>query len=83
MDDGLELLDRAGFRPFAEPNGGMFVWAARPDLDPVELARDAAGHGIVLAPGNLFRPQLQATSYLRFNAAYLGDPRIDRFLKAI
>lgn len=83
MDDGLELLDRAGFRPFAEPNGGMFVWAARPDHDPVELARDAAGNGIVLAPGNLFRPQLQATPYLRFNVAYLGDPRIGRFLKAL
>jgi hypothetical protein len=31
----------------------------------------------------LFRPQLQASPYLRFNAAYLGEARVRRFLGAL
>jgi len=80
MEGGLALLEKAGFSIFAEPKGGMFIWAGSPGHDPTELARAAAGQGIILAPGPLFRPQLQATHFLRFNAAYMGDPRFERFL---
>jgi DNA-binding transcriptional MocR family regulator len=58
----------------------MFVWAACPDGDATALARRAAERGIVLAPGHLFRPQLQATPHLRFNVAYMDDPRFAAFL---
>jgi DNA-binding transcriptional MocR family regulator len=80
MESGLRQLERAGFAAYTEPKGGMFIWAAAKGRAPTELARRAAGQGIVLAPGNLFRPQLQATPYLRFNAAYMGDAQFERFL---
>jgi len=80
MERGLRQLEGAGFALFTEPEGGMFVWAARGEEDSSALVRRAARLGIVLAPGHLFRPQLQATPYLRFNVAYLDDPRFARFL---
>jgi DNA-binding transcriptional MocR family regulator len=80
-ESGLRALEAAGFSSFAEPRGGMFVWACREGTDATELARAAAVRGIVLAPGHLFRPQLQATPYLRFNTAYLGDARWQAFLR--
>lgn len=80
MEHGLRRLESAGFSIWAEPRGGMFVWAARPGEDATALARRAAADNIVLAPGHLFRPQLQATPYLRFNVAYMADERFERFL---
>jgi DNA-binding transcriptional MocR family regulator len=80
MEAGVRQLERAGFSLYTEPKGGMFIWAALAGGDPTEIARRAAAQGIVLAPGNLFRPQLQATPYLRFNAAYMADPRFERLL---
>lgn len=83
MEDALRQLEGAGFAVFTEPRGGMFLWAAQPDGDATALVRRAAAHGIVLAPGHLFRPQLQATPFLRFNAAYMGEPRFADFLRRL
>ena len=77
----LQMLERCGFREFAEPSGGLFVWArAEGRHDVAQLAARAAAEDIMLAPGHLFRPQLQPTPYLRFNVAYALDPRLERFL---
>lgn len=66
---------------YAEPAGGMFVWAEAPGIgDSAQLATQAARAGIMLAPGNIFRPQMQPSPWLRFNVAYSLDPRIERFL---
>ena len=81
MEGALRQLEVAGFHVFSEPRGGMFVWAGRPGEDATELARAAAQQEIVLAPGHLFRPQLQATHFLRFNAAYMEDVRFGTFLQ--
>lgn len=80
MEGALRQLEGAGFTIYAEPRGGMFLWAAQAGRDATELARRAAANGIVLAPGHLFRPQLQATPFLRFNVAYFDDPRLARLL---
>jgi len=48
--------------------------------DSVPLATQAAQAGVMLAPGNVFRPQMQASPWLRFNVAYALDPRLERFL---
>jgi DNA-binding transcriptional MocR family regulator len=61
----------------------MFIWAERPGQDPNALVQAAAAKDILLAPGQLFRPQLQSTSFLRFNAVYLGDPRFLAFLQSL
>jgi DNA-binding transcriptional MocR family regulator len=79
-EHALRLLERAGFSVWAEPRGGMFLWAERSGEDPTELARRAAEGGILLAPGHLFRPQLQHTSFSRFNVTAMSDPRVARFL---
>ena len=77
----LRLLERSGLAPYAEPAGGMFVWAEAPGVgDSAQLATQAARAGIMLAPGNIFRPQMQPSPWLRFNVAYSLDPRIERFL---
>lgn len=81
MEGALGQLEAAGFSVYTEPRGGMFLWAAQEGRDATELARRAAAHGIVLAPGHLFRPQLQVTPFLRFNAAYMGDRRFVDFLR--
>lgn len=77
----LRLLERSGLSIHAEPKGGMFVWAEAPGTnDSARLASEAAQAGIMLAPGNIFRPQMQASPWLRFNVAYSLDPRLERFL---
>ncbi|MBK1681884.1 PLP-dependent aminotransferase family protein [Rhodocyclus tenuis] len=77
----LRLLERAGLAVDNEPKGGMFVWARIPgSADSTPLARQAADAGIMLSPGSIFRPQTQASPWLRFNVAYATDPRLERFL---
>ena len=34
----------------------------------------------MLAPGAIFRPQQQPSPFLRFNAAYALDKRLERYL---
>jgi DNA-binding transcriptional MocR family regulator len=77
-------LASAGLTIFHRPSGGMFVWAGfglRTDV--VEVAKQAAAKGIMLAPGYLFRPDQQPTPWLRFNVAQADDPRLYRFLDEV
>jgi DNA-binding transcriptional MocR family regulator len=77
----LRMLERTGLELYAEPTGGMFAWARMPGLaDAARLASRAAAAGIVLAPGNVFRPQMQPSPWLRFNVAFAADRRLERFL---
>ena len=77
----LRMLERVGLNVYAEPEGGMFIWAAVPGLtDSAALASRASKEGIMLAPGNIFRPQMQPSPWLRFNVAYALDPKLERFL---
>ncbi len=76
----LRLLERIGLSVYAEPKGGIFVWAALPGVsDSAAFASMAAAQGIMLAPGNMFRPQMQPSPWLRLNVAYALDPRLERF----
>ena len=80
----IRLLERSGMRVYAEPKGGMFIWAEAPGIsDSAHLAEDAVRSGIMLAPGNLFRPQPQASSWLRFNVAYALDPLLEPQLERL
>jgi DNA-binding transcriptional MocR family regulator len=77
----LRLLERVGLQPDPEPAGGPFVWARIPGIaDSSELARRAAREHILLAPGNVFRPQNQPSGFLRFNVGFCNHPRLERFL---
>jgi DNA-binding transcriptional MocR family regulator len=69
---GVELAFR--------PQAGFFLWAKLPSQEPVgKLWRLAAGEGVLLAPGELFRPDGSAVGYWRFNVAQCGDPELFRF----
>ena len=71
----------AGLKLHAEPKGGMFAWASVPGIDDAApLASRAAQAGIMLAPGGVFRPQMQPSPHLRFNVAHSTDPLLERFL---
>lgn len=77
----LRMLDRLGLRLQAEPNGGMFAWASVPGIDDAApLASRGAKAGIMLAPGGVFRPQMQPSPYLRFNVAHSTDPLLEQYL---
>ncbi|WP_162501509.1 PLP-dependent aminotransferase family protein, partial [Methylobacterium crusticola] len=70
-------LAAAGLALWAEPRGGLFLWAALPDgLDAAAVARRALAEDVVLAPGNVFSLSQSAGRYLRFNAAQCADPRV-------
>ena len=75
-------LENAQFKLFMEPGAGMFLWAqpADPSVDTLALAQQALAHGILLAPGHLFRPDQSPSSWLRFNVAYCDDDRLFTFM---
>jgi DNA-binding transcriptional MocR family regulator len=77
----LRMLERLGMEVFHEPKSGVFIWARAPQVeDSAPLASRAAESRIMLAPGKVFRPQMQASPWLRFNAAFSIDARLERFL---
>ena len=81
MGRSLRMFERNGLSVYGEPKSGMFIWASLPGVeDSAGLAAVAARQDIMLAPGNVFRPQMQASPWIRFNVAVSADPRLERFL---
>lgn len=77
----IRNLEKAGFSLYVEPEGGMFVWARKGESsNSAEIASKAAQQGIVLAPGNLFRPHQQPSPWFRFNVATSSEPSLFEFL---
>jgi DNA-binding transcriptional MocR family regulator len=73
---GVELAFR--------PQSGLFLWAKLPSKDSVgKLWRRALSEGVLLAPGELFRPDGRATAHWRFNVAHCDAPALYRFLQAL
>ncbi len=80
-DACLRMLERCGLEVYLEPTGGVFLWARPPGVEDVAaLATRAASAGIMLAPGKVFRPQMQASPWLRLNVAFANHPALERFL---
>jgi DNA-binding transcriptional MocR family regulator len=71
-DSGIEV---------APHGGGMFLWTKLPATDPTVVRRRARSQGILLAPGEIFRPDGQPTGHWRFNVAYADDERLYAFLR--
>jgi DNA-binding transcriptional MocR family regulator len=51
--------------------------------DAAEITRLAASEKIILAPGNVFRPHLEPSPWLRLNVAQCEDPRLFRFFSRL
>jgi DNA-binding transcriptional MocR family regulator len=80
----LRMMAGAGMEVFTEPPGGNFLWARFPDIQDAKVLADRArGHGIVLGAGDVFRPNLEPSPWMRFNVALCCDPRLSRFLNQI
>lgn len=78
----IQQLEQCGLQMYAEPVGGMFVWAKLPEnQSSVEVASLAARENIMLAPGNLFRPYQEPSPHIRFNVAHCEDDKIFNFLQ--
>ncbi|KQT37843.1 PLP-dependent aminotransferase family protein [Methylophilus sp. Leaf414] len=77
----ISKLEACGLSVYAEPAGGMFVWAQLANEgNAAEIATIAAKQNIMLAPGNLFSPHQAPSSWLRFNVAHCDDERIFEIL---
>jgi DNA-binding transcriptional MocR family regulator len=61
--------------------GGMFLWTELPADDPAAIQRRARAKGILLAPGEIFRPDARPSGHWRFNIAYADDERLYAFLR--
>lgn len=82
--DLLQFMRSIGMEVFGEPAGGNFVWARFPHVEDAHtLTEAAAGEGVMLAPGAVFRPNLEPSPYMRFNVAYHAEPRLRRVLAKI
>ncbi|MVW70646.1 PLP-dependent aminotransferase family protein [Bordetella sp. 15P40C-2] len=78
----VDQLSRLGFTIPHLPQAGMFVWADC-GRDSEALARLAAPHGLLLAPGTLFSPSQATSSMLRFSVAMVDMPAIWTTLKRV
>ncbi|MDR2877324.1 MAG: PLP-dependent aminotransferase family protein [Chromatiales bacterium] len=78
----IARLEDLGFTLHCEPAGGMFVWAKHDDFaNTAEVASLAAGKGIMLAPGNMFRPHQEPSPWFRFNVAHCDDEATFSFFR--
>ena len=77
-------LEKIGFVPYLEPEGGIFVWAKLPDsVDAADIASMASEKGVTLAPGGLFLPQQGSSPWFRFNVASFEDSLSSEVLSEI
>lgn len=75
-------FEKIGFEFFCNATSGMFVWVRFADVeDSLTLAEGALRQGVLLAPGTVFRPNLQPSPWLRFNVAVCDDPAVQQKLK--
>ncbi|MCW8024226.1 MULTISPECIES: PLP-dependent aminotransferase family protein [Pseudomonas aeruginosa group] len=82
MAAALRVLEDNGWEVFAEPVGGMFVWARIGERGFAELQAQATRLGVLLSPGSAFSPEGEESDWLRINIAYAGDPRALAFFEA-
>ncbi|PYC44556.1 PLP-dependent aminotransferase family protein [Pseudomonas soli] len=75
-------LQRLGWTCWASlaPTPYLWVGDGSEDFDPVALTRRGLSRNILLAPGRIFRPSLQATPWLRLNVSHANTPSLWRFL---
>ena len=80
----LKNLEKSRVEFFCEPKQGLFLWVRIPGRDDsIEIANLAAEEGIVLAPGNVFRPHLEPCPWLRLNITTANAPKLFQFFKKL
>lgn len=75
--NAVAAFEKVGLEVFLDPGAGMFLWARFPGVeDSLSLVDDAMAQKVLLAPGTVFRPNLQASPWLRFNVAVCDNPAV-------
>lgn len=75
--DVARRLHGLGIEPWLMPRGGFYLWCRLPDgIDAADVARAARDEDVVLAPGNVFSVAQTASSFMRFNVAQCGSPKV-------
>jgi DNA-binding transcriptional MocR family regulator len=63
---------------------GMFLWARLPSpADSTKIMEMAKARGILLAPGEIFRPDSRATGHFRFNVAHADNDELYGFIQSL
>ncbi|MNF65203.1 putative HTH-type transcriptional regulator YjiR [compost metagenome] len=77
-----QRLQQIGWQCWAPIAPAPYLWigSGQEGFDPVALTRAGLKQNILLSPGCIFRPDLEASPWLRFNAALGEDPAVWRFL---
>ena len=77
-------LTEAGAQLTHRTDSGMFLWAHLPSsLDSRTIMQHAKAKGILLAPGELFRPDSRSTGHFRFNVAYADSELLYGFIEKL
>lgn len=80
--DAADMLGRIGIEPWLTPRGGFYLWCRLPGgVDSAAVARAALAEDVVLAPGNVFSASQSAATFMRFNVAQCGDPKLPAVLE--
>jgi DNA-binding transcriptional MocR family regulator len=65
-------------------SSGIFLWAKLPtELDSSAVLSIAKTRGIMLAPGEIFRPDEHFSGHYRFNVAYSDDEALYEFIDSL
>ena len=80
----VKAFEDIGIEIFHQPQSGIFLWGRFAGVeDSLPLAERAMRDGLLLAPGTVFRPNLQPSPWLRFNIAVCDDRKVQRQLREL
>ena len=80
----VRRLESFGFGPAADGTHGLYAWLDVPGVaDTTALAEAAVKRKILLAPGALFRPNMEKSTKMRFNVAFCQNDGLFRELEAL
>ena len=80
----IRRLEALGFGPVEDETYGLFAWLDAPGIaDTTPFAEAAIERSMLLAPGAMFRPNMETTSKLRFNVAFCQNDGVFRELDAL
>ncbi|MGV8920567.1 MAG: PLP-dependent aminotransferase family protein [Pseudomonas sp.] len=83
MASTLRLMEQVGWEVYAEPSGGMFIWARSGRHTFAQMQEVAVKVGVLLSPGRGYNPNKEESDWLRINVAYAGDQRASAFFNAL
>ena len=80
----VRRLESFGFGPAADDTHGLYAWLDVPGVaDTTALAEAAVKRKMLLAPGALFRPNMEKSTKMRFNVAFCQNDGLFRELEAL